>query len=350
MNPNLPQNKQTQRAYEDNQEFNNWLDEEYGGLEVTDDNRYYFYKTASEILFYTDNDLYWEIYNLQSQIKQEVLVTEVIDSYPTPIAFYMYQVVKGYENHGQRLRYLRDIWESLTYLLYAIVLGEAISIRLPLGNNSLNMDKILSDKISTRLNVIDTILTIAKEKRIEFVSAHLIPDELIPNIKKLNRVRNEFSHNFTEDELRARETFQKYVGDVYTLLAKAAELSRVSIFRLGKDIEDYSKPRCLIFKGGNLHSSYDEINLEAEQISFAVNQKVLHRKNILAIVENRLFSLSPFLYFKEGEGPTRPCFYKQKVSGNKYSYAVTGQSEPTDFPRAIFQDQLDVLRTLLNST
>lgn len=350
MNPNALRIKQSEAAYYKNEEFNTWLDKEYSGLEITDDDRYYFYKPASEVLFQVDNELYWEIFNLEFGSKRQGFITEVIQTYPTSIAFYIYQVEKGFENHGQRLRYLRDIWESFTYLLYAIVLGEVVLIGLPLGDNSLNMDKLLSDKISTRLNTIETIFEISQRKDIKLESARLISSSTISKLRSLNGVRNKFSHNFTENELTAKEIYQKYVDKVYDLLADAKELGQVSIFRLGKDVEDYSTPRCMLFRGENLHSGYEVITLTDEQIVSATQQKILNRKIILAIVEDKLFSLSPFLHFDERGGETRPCFYKQKIPDDKFSFAVTGQPEPIEYSRASFQIQLDVLRSLLSKT
>lgn len=334
--------------FEVNPDFNEDIDEQFGPIEIAG-----FTFRASQIL----HDLEPEGYRLtlqeyrQNQIENFKEV--VCNQFPTPIANPFFRAEYGYDHDVQRLHLLRDVWESLIYTLYSLVVGEGRSLRLPLkdiriGRDALKMEHLLSDKISSKLDIISNIVGLARNRGYDLMCFEMVSDEVIQKLRELNRARNSFSHGGAISDQQARELFAIYHDKVIAILQKVADLSSILFMRCagpGEDLEEY---RFEVFVGHATTRRYNSRQLSRDQANTCASYLHPQNQKIIVLHKNSIYSVSPFLHFvaRDHGHQTKLCFYK-KGRGQDFLYEVTGESQQEMFLRTSFASELQDLASLL---
>lgn len=344
--------------YEDNPEFNATLDKD---VEVDKENGNIIIAgvkfQASEILYEMDRIAYHDArveYQAQKQAQQiERLKETILQQFPTPLAHHFDRIEYGWSDEGDRLDALQDFWEALIYVLYALVLGEARCKLVGLKGaefrgKPLAAKNLLSRNLADKLDVIKLILEWESEHSMSTLSCSLIPLEAIARIHGLIKARNWRAHRESISEEQAKELFNMYFPEVLEICQLLSGLADVTIMRLGKTT-NLQNPRFERFVGFAPNRRYQEVQLTPEQVTASL--PYLHQNNVVVMMGNDIFSLSPFLHFVSAShgNMTRLCGYRQDISGGKYDFIVFGESTNEELPKSTFDKEDEELKTLLTT-
>lgn len=327
--------------FEANNDFNEELDKLYT-VEIAS-----FTFRASQVLQTMDPEGYRLALQDFRQQRLENFKEVISNQFPAPVAYHFYRTEWGYENDIQRLHCLRDVWESLVYVLYALVIGEFRCAHIPLQTSRGTMEHLLSNTMNDKLGTITDLLNFASNQGYDLACSALIDVEIIEKIRELNRVRNGFSHSAAISEEQARQLFDVYYDQVLSILQQVEALGNVTLIRFagyGRQPREY---RFETFVGHAMTRTYLKQNLSQDQYNACVDY--LHPDNILALFKDRIYSVSPFLHFvSRDEGhQTRLCFYKTRRGGH-FHYEVLGEVREQPFQQAVFANEVNELQALLS--
>jgi len=193
--------------YEDAQyqRFNESLDEE-GGVTIAS-----IPFQRSRILYELAYESYQDAFDEYLEQEFENLKQTVYDSYPACIAynFRLSEKGEGANDPVRKLLHMKDSWESIVFILYALVFGEVRHKRVNLktaqhfvsidsGGNSIyanfNTDKILSDALKQKIQNIKGIVSYCKQNALGF-KCEEIEGLLFDDLLKLQDIRNDISHH-----------------------------------------------------------------------------------------------------------------------------------------------------------
>jgi len=327
--------------YEDNPEFNEYLDETYpidiGGIALQ----------ASEVLFEMDLVAYEEMLNEFKEKQDEDFKNIVYNEFPLPIAYNFYRCNEGFESPIQRLHLLKDTWESLIFILFAIVMGEVRHCHLSLDKElHIHKGNVFSDRLDTKLQIIERILQFAFESNYNLTSLKLIPIETIAEIRELNRQRNSFSHSGALSNFQAEGLFYTLFPDVLNVLKKLSNLKDINFLRYRSSAGRMNRINCEIFSGYAMTRTIKQLEIEPEQLS---NLQQLNQNNLLFYFKGTMYSVLPFMYFKEESSghQTNICFLKQK-SRRKISYEILGKTETYELDESEFSNEINELCSLIS--
>ena len=139
----------------------------------------------------------------------------VCEQFPAPIAVPFHSFLEGPRSSLARLYRLRDTWESLIRLLAALALSEAAVIATSLtplvlrdgmgqGWRECKRRDLLSDKLTVRIGLMEGVLHRAYKLGVDLQVASLLPIDVLGEVRRLNVVRNCFSH--ASASLRCKRT------------------------------------------------------------------------------------------------------------------------------------------------
>jgi hypothetical protein len=177
-----------------------------------------------------------------SQVRTDV-EQSVCEHFPAPIAVPFHAFLEGPRAALTRLHRLRDTWESLVRLLSALALAEAArsATRLaPLvvregkdqGWRDCKRRDLCSDKLAVRIGLLDGVLHRAKEVGLDLQVALLVPVEVLEEVRRLNVVRNGFSHEATKSEGQAKKIIDEAYPAVRELLVDLRDMQSVDLLRI----------------------------------------------------------------------------------------------------------------------
>lgn len=334
---------QTRPAYEENEAFNASLDTDL--VEVAGS-----VFLPSLVLYKMDEEAYHAARLDFEQQQIDELKDIIFNKFPTPIAHSFFRLERGYENDLQRLLLLRDTWESLIYVLYALCVGEYRCARLSMSGTKISMSDLLSNKIHDRLSVMSQLLEAGEENGYDLAVSDLLSVELVERLRNLNQRRNGFSHEAAKSDEQARQLLAESYGDVLGTLQEFKPLQEVTLMRwVGQD-GDVHNLRCEIFESHATTKNIKPQRINDQQLSTC--SRYLNNRTVLAKIGDKIFSLSPFLHWvsdKTGHD-TRLCYYKtKKTEGGvrHFHYEISGTSTTTAIPDTIFQAEIEELRSLL---
>lgn len=351
--------QKTDLKYEDNPDFNAWLNDKHGVLEAVGEN-YYFSKTTAEIMSELDSDAYGAAFEEYKAESAELAAQElesfkqlIFDEFPGPVAFYFYSTEKSYETNKQRLERLRDTWEALIFLLFALVVGECRHVRLPLkglklpNGSDAKLDDFHSDKLAVKLDIVKAIFDQAAAKNIVLLCRDLVSDQVLDDIRDLNRVRNGFSHIAALSEEQSKQFYAENIDKVMQILRGVSGLQNVKLMRYRGNGDTVFQLRCETFSGSRLLRDIQVVPIKQEHLG--ANAPYLQSHIIIVKHGDLIYSASPFIHFRlDSSGHhTDLCFYKQKAPSAKYDFEIVGRSETIEFDRSVFQNDIDSLRNLL---
>lgn len=283
----------------------------------------------------------------------------VCDLFPAPIAVPFHAFLEGSRSELMRLHRLRDTWESMVRLLAALALSEAASCPISLAPLVIRDGKdqdwrqcrrrdLISDKLSVRIGLIEGVLHRAGELGVDLQVATLLPMEVLGEIRRLNVVRNGFSHEATKSDAQARDI----VGEVYPVfrevLLDLREVQKVDLVRLQK-IQPGGIAEIEQLTGHAQSRRIREIKLDDSASSVAMSATPVHGMDrILARFGEKTLDLSPFLYAIDDDTGhrTRVLDFKRKEADEWHLECVADSTIKTS-PAARHEVLLARLEMLL---
>jgi hypothetical protein len=307
-------------------EFDSFLDEdgEYNiGLN--------FSRFPSQILYEMDETAYYEQLTEYVNQKRDDYPQVVYQSFPAPIAYFFYQTEHGYENENHRLHLLRSTWESLIYILYALVLGE-VNLKSFLLNNVRIFDNqrirqdhngLMSNRLGWKLEAMQKIIDYDQQQNKNLVISSYTTTNSFETIKELNQERNSFSHIAALSPQEAQHRFDELYPKVTDLLFELDFLENVSLLRFSSNLGDIHKIRFTKFDGHSLQGqNYDKTFLDSELIQIT---PILNDKIMLLKFDSIIFNVAPFIHFHFEGAHLKLCYFKRidNSSGN-YLFEIIG--------------------------
>ncbi|MCX9026115.1 MAG: hypothetical protein OIN85_08495 [Candidatus Methanoperedens sp.] len=331
-------------SYSDNPNFNKWLDSNEDN--IVSIAGYSF--SPSETLYRMNYERYCE----ESQLylnDDSLLLEEIYSDFPTPIAFYLYQAQENYDNPHHRLDLLKSTWESLVFVLYGVVVGEARHKKLPLKETGLDPKDYYSDRLAVKLKIVENILDLCKKKGYSFKSLDILAIDIISKLNELNRKRNEFEHSFAATPDQQCALYNELLPEMITALKLIRDLQKVSLFRFHSNSEGGTLlPRCDVFRGHSLDGAKKILNIKKEDFDIVIHY--FNKKSIFCHIEDDvIFCLSPFIHFTKEVQDIHPklLFFKKKLAEGKYLYEIVSQATQIKLDKIEFKDRDDEIRKLV---
>jgi len=287
--------------------------------------------TRSRILFDMDREYYKQALTDFEEQEFEELKQSIFDYYPACIAynFRLSEKGEGAADPVRKLLHLKDTWEAIVFILYALVMGEVRYKKVDMkaaqvfvshgadGNpvfGNFNSDKILSDAIKQKIHNIKGIIQFSKANGLRF-KCEEIDESLLDDLLALQDIRNDISHHATPTREQAEAELRQVIPLFQWMLTKTRFLESCQILRfdtLGASC------RCETFNGHSLNREFEEFQFIDPQRAFIVG---LGQEQLFVIWDAEIFSLSPFLHFdRDATGhESYVCVYKGKRE-QKYWY------------------------------
>lgn len=342
-------------SYDDSkyQRFNESLDE--GGKTLIAGTEF----LPSRILFEMEPIGYVEAFQEFQDTEFERLKDTVYNQYPSCIAynFRLSEKGEGASDPVRKLLHLKDTWESIVFVLYAIVWGEirhksidlkAAQIFISYGPTGdpvygyFNTNKLLTDALKTKIQNLKAIVTFAKANNLG-LKCEAIENELLDKLLELQDIRNDISHHTAPTKEEAEDELRQVIPLFKEMLVLTEFLEDCKVLRF----ESFAaKFRCEEFNGHFLNKEFDDFNFNANQpYVLGLGQEQLFLK-----WENEIFSLSPFLHFHRDVAGRESylSFFKAKKNGKYWFEPVTKRDEISfDHLQARFDAEQAVLISLI---
>lgn len=329
--------------YEEHEEFNQSIDDDEGVITILNSTF-----RASRVLYTLEKETYRIALTDFENQQTEEFKQKVFDSYPTPIAYYFRQTHYGYLDNNNRLHLLRSTWEAMIFVLYAIVVGEARKKSFPLRTAGVREADLYNFSVDKKLSIIEKILTYNRDNALGLKCGVLFDVDEIVKIKQLNYQRNGFQHVAALSEEQAAALFVELIPEVLGALKSIAEIETIEIFHfLNTDGNPFSL-RCETFIGQSPNRTLKIYVITAVQLAFTGAE--LSNLNVLAKIEDDIFSISPFLHFKSDDDGhlTNLCYLHQYNPANplEFKFEIARRAAYYMEPIATFNDRILELRVL----
>ena len=293
-----------------------------------------FSRYPSDILFEMDEIAYNEQLADYTEQKTSEFIQRIYKTFPAPIAYFFYQTEHGFENENQRLNLLKDTWESVIYILYALVLGEVnfkefslAEIRL-FNNKKIqkNYNGLMSDKIGWKLEAIYKIVQYDQVNS-KILKASLVIDiDGIEKLKELNQDRNSLSHISALSPSEAKNRFDELYPKVKHIFFKFDFLENVSLLEYSNSVGTASNIRFFKFNGYSLQKEKYDKEFNPKELTNI--SPLLDKENLLIMFEDIFFNVKPFISFHTEGANLKLCFYKKtEINTNQYIFEIIGGAD-----------------------
>lgn len=322
----------------DNPDFNKWLEENYS-VEIEE---YEF--PSSGVLYQMSYDSYLEAL-ARYEKDPKIELSRIEENFPSPISYYFYQAENNYQNDHHRLDLLKSCWESVVFVLFGLIVGEARHRGLPLKELGIRWDTYWSDRLFDKLTIIENVLDYTTKSGISFNCASIVHIETLSLIKKLNQERNGFSHASARTSAQQKALYAELFPQLEIVLKQLIRLEQVTLFRY-HEAETPLYPRCEVFKGSSMDGRKEIIPIQKE--NYVVILDSFNPRSIFAQVMDEAFCVSPFIHFcQEAHEPNALlCFFKKKSSG-KYLFEIVSKAQNKEFDVSVFELMENKLKNLV---
>jgi hypothetical protein len=316
--------------------------------------------SRSRILFEMDIELYKQA--LAESVEQDFadLKQTVFEYYPacTAYNFRLSEKGEGSADPVRKLLHLKDSWEAIVFVLYALVMGEVRRKQVSLkaaqvfthhdtaGNPvyaNFNTGKLLSDAIKQKIQNIKGIIQFCKTNTLGF-KCEEIDESLLDDLLQLQDIRNDIFHHAAPTREQAEAELTQVIPIFQEMLSKTRFLENCKILRF----ESYASAcRCESFNGHALNREFDDLKFQAAQNTYVLG---IGQEQLFVQWDSECFSLSPFLHFeRDATGhESYVCFYKGKKESKYWYEPVKIRTETTfDHLQSRFEAEKDELFNLL---
>lgn len=292
----------------------------------------------SRILYEMEPIGYAEAYQDFLNSEYERIKDVVYNQYPSCIAynFRLSEKGEGASDPVRKLLHLKDTWESIVFVLYAIVWGEirhkgidlrAAQVFVSNGANgnpvyeTFNTRRLISDALKTKIQNLKAVIEFARAGNLGLKSEEIEP-KLLDKLLALQDIRNDISHHTAPTREEAETELLQVIPLFKEMLMMTEFLAECKILRF----ESFaSKCRCEEFNGHFLNKEFGDFEFGANQ-AFVLG---LGQEQLFIKWETELFSLSPFLHFlKDTVGrETYISFFKGKKESKYWFEPITKRDE-----------------------
>jgi hypothetical protein len=309
-------------AYEANPDFNAYLDDEEGLVEVAGTTW-----EASRVLHTMEPKTYAAALADYREREREDLLDSICDDYPTPIAYHFYRYRHSAENARQRLDFLRDTWEAAIKVLHAVVVADCLRAGVRLADADVNRKTLFSEKLAARLTTIDRVLRHLEAQSVTCACVGHLPVDVIERMRDLNQHRNGYSHSAAMSEQEAARIIGEIEDEVVGVLKDLEWLKLVTLARYMGAGNGALFIRVETFSGFSMTRHIETMQLSAE--AMAACAAVLDSEHVVAFIDNTPLNLRPFIHFVPS------------VSGHQSKLAVYKQRRAPDGNRVVQYDVMD---------
>lgn len=295
-----------------------------------------------------------------SDIIRENLKETVCELFPAPIAVPFHSFLEGPRSALTRLHRLKDTWESLIRFLAALALSEAATIATPLkqlrirsgvdqGWRECMRRDLVSEKLSVRIGLIEGILHLAQQSGIYLQIASLLPVDVLGEIRRLNVVRNSFSHESAKSEIQARELIEEAYPLFCEVMLDLRDLQNIELIRIHNIQPGGGKAEVERLNGHAQSLRIRDLDLNDDTAAlFTSATRVEDLDRVFARVGGLTLDLSPFLYaaYNDTGHLTKVWDFKFKKS-NEWHMECVADSTNKKSPAAPHEDCLGRFGSLL---
>jgi hypothetical protein len=273
----------------------------------------------------------------KAQVRSDLEQT-VCEQFPAPIAVPFHGFLEGPRPALQRLHRLRDTWESLVRLLTALALSEGSSLATTLsplvvregkdqGWRECKRRDLCSDKLAVRIGLIEGVLHRAQEAGADLQIATLLPMDVIGEIRRLNVVRNGFSHEATKSEVQAQAIIDDAYPVVRELLLDLRGMQNVELLRIHA-IKQGGQAEIERLAGHAQSRRIQVLTLDHDAALLAMSATTVDCMfSVLARVNGSTLDLSPFLYTADDDtGHRTRVFHFKCKKGNDWHMECVADS------------------------
>jgi hypothetical protein len=237
----------------------------------------------SRILYELAIESYKEAYQDFLERQFEEIKETVFHDYPACIAynFRLSERGEGATDQVRKLLHLKDSWEAIIFVLYALVMGEVRNKGADLkmaqvfvshdtsGNPmfaSLNTDKVLSGALKQKLHTMKAIIQHVKGSALGF-KCEEIDLSLFDDLLQLQEIRNDLSHHTAPTREQAEAELKVVLPLFREMLIKTRFLEDCKILRFESLTTDC---RCETFNGHSLNREYENFGFAEPQKSYVI--------------------------------------------------------------------------------
>lgn len=342
--------------YDDHPDFNQSIDDEVGEINILGESfapSYVLFELAQETYRIATTEYYEQAFEELKQV--------IFNYFPACIAFNyrLSERGEGATDPVRKLLHLKDTWEAIIFVLYALVMGEVRYRATPLtaiqaisGTNpttgqpqfeNLNSNRIMSDALKKKIQNMRAIIQFSKTNGHGF-KLEEIDETLLDDLEQLQDIRNDISHTAAPTREQAERELSLVIPIFQQMLTKTRFLENCRILRFDTFS---SNCRCEIFNGHSLNREYDDFAFDSSQLSYVIG---LTQDQIFVQWDTECFSLSPFLHFERDTTghESYVCFYKRRKDGKYWYEPVKMRDEkPFDHLQARFEAEKEALAGLL---
>ena len=275
-----------------------------------------FSRFPSQILFDMDELAYNEqLTEYVNQKKAEYKET-VYQYFPAPIAYFLYQTEHSFDNEIHRLHLLRSTWESVIYILYALILGKVnsksfslVNIRI-FGNKRIRVDHsgLLNNRLGYNIELMRRIIEYDQQNNNELFASSIMHIDIFDVLDELNQERNSFSHIAALSSQEARTRFDELNPRLLDLLFELDFLENVYVLRFVNNLGNVANVRFNRFNGHSLQRQNYDKNFTTAEITPLL--PILSDQYILFELNNTIMNCSPFIHFAFEGAHLKLCYFK----------------------------------------
>ena len=283
----------------------------------------------------------------------------VCEQFPAPIAVPFHSFLEGPRSPLARLYRLRDTWESLIRLLAALALSEAAAIETPLtplvlregmdqGWRDCKRRDLLSDKLSVRIGLIEGVLNRAHDLGVDLQIASLLPIDVLGEVRRLNVVRNSFSHESAKSEVQAKAIIEEAYPVFREVLLDLRELQSIDLIRI-HSIQAGGTAEIERLNGHAQSRRISELALDGDAAVLVMSATSVDGLDRVFARAGRLtLDLSPFFYAADNDTGHRTSVWGFKFKkANEWHMECVADSTTRTSPAVSHETRLVFFESLL---
>ena len=289
------------RRARDEQDYREWCESIYGPVELGQETFH-----PADVLELAADAARRGRDDAAAQIRTD-LEQEVCNSFAAPIAIPFHAFLEGQRSAQMRLLRLRDTWESMVRLLAALALSEAATSPTAFAPLLIRDGKdqawrqckrrdLLSDKLSVRIGLIEGVLHRAGELGVGLQVGTFLTADVLSEIRRLNVVRNGFSHEAAKSDAQARSIIDEVYPVFRDVLLDLRGMQEIKLIRL-HNLQPGGVAEIEELNGHAQSRTCREIKLDPGALSVAMSAATVNGMDrVLARFGGMTLDLCPFLY------------------------------------------------------
>ncbi len=283
----------------------------------------------------------------------------VCEQFPAPIAVPFHSFLEGPRSSLARLHRLRDTWESLIRLLAALALSEAAAIATSLtplvlrdgigqGWRECKRQDLLSDRLAVRIGLVEGVLHRAHGLGVQLQVASWLPTDVLGEVRRLNVVRNGFSHASAKSEVQAKALIEEAYPVFREVLLDLRDMKNIELMRI-HSIQAGGKADVERLNGHAQSRRISESALDAGAVGIVMSATPVDGMDrVFARVGGLTLDLSPFLYAADDDTGHRTSLWGFRFNKeNEWHMECVADSTTRTSPAVPHETRLVVFESLL---